>query len=65
MRRESQLIWEGKHYWVAKDGRKDTPYTVNEKQGTHSTCDEQYADDSVALARGQYLEARKEARNAK
>ena len=61
----SDIVYEKGQYWVYRDNQKKQ-YTVFETGITHSTSDSAYALDedglSIAKARADYLEKRKQAR---
>lgn len=58
--RESDILWEGKRYWVGRvRSVKGYPYEVLRLGVTHSVSLEAYPDASLAIARAKYLDTRK------
>ena len=57
--RESDIMYEGAHYWVGRD-REHKAYVVYKKQDYYSVSDSAYNMDedglSIALVRAKYLE---------
>jgi hypothetical protein len=52
---ERDIVHVDGEFWVAKDNRAGTSYTVYKDGATHATADSSYSDVSLAIARCDYL----------